>query len=752
MSLKMHYFICSSQKMRQNSTLEVPLLSVVNMAEEDASPLQHFVVAKRTISTVFDQLLEFVKEGSEFVEGELTRLTEEQCAQIQAFSRKLAAIKEVLARRHMKVAFFGRTSNGKSTVINAMLRERVLPSGIGHTTNCFISVEGTDGEHAYLTTEDSEERKSIKTVNQLAHALHMDRNLDSGCLVRVFWPKTKCALLRDDLVLMDSPGTDVTSELDSWIDKFCLDADVFVLVANSESTLMNTEKHFFHKVSERISKPNIFILNNRWDVSEVEPEYLDDVRKQHMDRCVSFLVDELKVVAPDQASNRIFFISAKEALSARIHRAQGMPETGGALAEGFQERLQEFQSFERTFEEFISHSSVKTKFEQHTIRAWQITESVKAIMDAINIASAEKKVLSLEEREALMDRLEFVRNQLNFLTEETKDKIKVIADDVSSKVASAMAEEIHLLSVIVDEFCSDFSPAANALVLYKTKLIVYVEERMVRNLALRCSSSIGGCVLSSQRDFIDTISPLLPPAARSHLHMHVPSRKFEMAYELNFKALCADFQEDIEFQFSLGWTALVNRFLGPANARQALNILDKNLKASSHSAPMRSEAQDELAVSMATGLASLTSRASMSMLVIGGVVWRSVGWRIIMFSVSLYAVLYIYEKLTWTNSSREKALKQQFVEFTTQRLQAISHITSSNCGLQVQQELVGVFSRMCQQVDKSEMELETEIRKINAKFQRLESVQRHSKTLRYKATDLESQLESFSAQYLNTQQ
>ncbi|XP_017575535.1 mitofusin-1 [Pygocentrus nattereri] len=728
------------------------------MAEEDASPLQHFVVAKRTISTVFDQLLEFVKEGSEFVEEtwrsvDLEHVAEEeQCAQIQAFSRKLAAIKEVLARRHMKVAFFGRTSNGKSTVINAMLRERVLPSGIGHTTNCFISVEGTDGEHAYLTTEDSEERKSIKTVNQLAHALHMDRNLDSGCLVRVFWPKTKCALLRDDLVLMDSPGTDVTSELDSWIDKFCLDADVFVLVANSESTLMNTEKHFFHKVSERISKPNIFILNNRWDVSEVEPEYLDDVRKQHMDRCVSFLVDELKVVAPDQASNRIFFISAKEALSARIHRAQGMPETGGALAEGFQERLQEFQSFERTFEEFISHSSVKTKFEQHTIRAWQITESVKAIMDAINIASAEKKVLSLEEREALMDRLEFVRNQLNFLTEETKDKIKVIADDVSSKVASAMAEEIHLLSVIVDEFCSDFSPAANALVLYKTKLIVYVEERMVRNLALRCSSSIGGCVLSSQRDFIDTISPLLPPAARSHLHMHVPSRKFEMAYELNFKALCADFQEDIEFQFSLGWTALVNRFLGPANARQALNILDKNLKASSHSAPMRSEAQDELAVSMATGLASLTSRASMSMLVIGGVVWRSVGWRIIMFSVSLYAVLYIYEKLTWTNSSREKALKQQFVEFTTQRLQAISHITSSNCGLQVQQELVGVFSRMCQQVDKSEMELETEIRKINAKFQRLESVQRHSKTLRYKATDLESQLESFSAQYLNTQQ
>ena len=32
-------------------------------------------------------------------------------------------------------------------------------------------------------------------------------------------------------------------ELDSWIDKFCLDADVFVLVSNAESTLMRTVRN-----------------------------------------------------------------------------------------------------------------------------------------------------------------------------------------------------------------------------------------------------------------------------------------------------------------------------------------------------------------------------------------------------------------------------------------------------------------------------------------------------------------------------
>ncbi|TNN69102.1 Mitofusin-1 [Liparis tanakae] len=396
-----------------------PHLRRSDSAQGEFSPLKRFVIAKKKISDVFEQLLNYVKETSEFVEETCANkalvniASQDQKLEIQAYADKLAVIKDVLARRHMKVAFFGRTSNGKSTVVNAMLRDRVLPSGIGHTTNCFLSVEGTDEDKAYLKTEGSDEEKSIKTVNQLAHALHMDESLDAGCLVRVFWPKAKCALLRDDLVLVDSPGTDVTTQLDSWIDKFCLDADVFVLVANSESTLMNTvfnvyfsvvnswllshiwlfrlEKHFFHKVNERLSKPNIFILNNRWDASANEPEYMEDVRKQHTDRCVNFLVEELKVVDRDQAPDRIFFVSAKEVLNSRMQRAQGMPEAGGALAEGFHERLKEFQCFERRFEECISQSAVKTKFEQHTIRAKQITEKVKSIMDAINIEAAEKR-------------------------------------------------------------------------------------------------------------------------------------------------------------------------------------------------------------------------------------------------------------------------------------------------------------------------------------------------------------------------
>uniref|UniRef100_A0A3B4Y4P9 Mitofusin 1b n=1 Tax=Seriola lalandi dorsalis TaxID=1841481 RepID=A0A3B4Y4P9_SERLL len=718
------------------------------------SPLKHFVVAKKKISDVFEQLLNYVKETSEFVEETCGNKALENIAsrdqklEIQAYAGKLAIIKEVLARRHMKVAFFGRTSNGKSTVINAMLRDRVLPSGIGHTTNCFLSVEGTDDDKAYLKTEGSDEEKSIKTVNQLAHALHMDESLDAGCLVRVFWPKTKCALLRDDLVLVDSPGTDVTSQLDSWIDKFCLDADVFVLVANSESTLMNTEKHFFHKVNERLSKPNIFILNNRWDASANEPEYMEDVRKQHTDRCVNFLVEELKVVEREQAPNRIFFVSAKEVLNSRMQRAQGMPETGGALAEGFQERLKEFQSFERRFEECISQSAVKTKFEQHTIRAKQITEKVKSIMDAINIEAAEKRVAALEDREYQMDRLEFVKNQLNLLIEDIKKKIKAISQDVESKVSNAMGEEICRLHVIVDEFQADFHPSPHVLKIYKSELLSHVEEGMGKNLAFRCSDAVNASVQSSQSYMIESMLPLLPSTVKSQVNMLVPSRKFDLSYDLNCATLCNDFQENIEFQFSLGWTSLVHRFLGSDNAQRALRLMDQNFQ-------VRTTAlmtQEDLMVAMATNVASLTSRTSMSVIIVGGVVWRTVGWRLIALSASLYGLLYLYERLTWTTKAKERALKRQFVDYATEKLQLIVSFTSSNCSHQVQQEMATTFARLCQQVDQTQKELEAEISQLTAKIDQLETVQSCSKSLRHKATDLEKQLEAFTNQYLQPQQ
>ena len=75
---------------------------------------------------------------------------------------QVSRISEIISRDQMKVAFFGRTSNGKSTTINAMLHNKILPMGIGHTTNCFLSVHGSDLPNPYVLVPGSNDKKKVE--------------------------------------------------------------------------------------------------------------------------------------------------------------------------------------------------------------------------------------------------------------------------------------------------------------------------------------------------------------------------------------------------------------------------------------------------------------------------------------------------------------------------------------------------------------------------------------------------------------
>ncbi len=182
------------------------------------SPLQIFVRAKKRINDIYGEVEIYVNDSCKFLQCKtfycisqwhlemfnyncLTALpkdsdliTKEELLVVDSHGEKVKGIREVLARDHMKVAFFGRysfslvvlnglhftdcaifrTSNGKSTVINSMLRERILPSGIGHTTNCFIQVEGSENGESYLISEDSAEKKNVKSGDILILSLPVE--------------------------------------------------------------------------------------------------------------------------------------------------------------------------------------------------------------------------------------------------------------------------------------------------------------------------------------------------------------------------------------------------------------------------------------------------------------------------------------------------------------------------------------------------------------------------------------------------
>ncbi|XP_055695757.1 transmembrane GTPase Marf [Lutzomyia longipalpis] len=742
----------------------------------DVSPLQIFVRAKKKINDIFGEIEEYVVETTRFIDsdqpGELDIIDKYEKEAFSSYVHKVAGIREVLARDHMKVAFFGRTSNGKSSVINAMLREKVLPSGIGHTTNCFCQVEGVDGHEAYLVKEGSEEKLNVVSVQQLANALSQEK-LNESSLIRIFWPRERCSLLRDDVVFMDSPGVDVSPNLDDWIDNHCLNADVFVLVLNAESTMTIAEKSFFHEVSQRLSKPNIFILNNRWDASANEPEFQESVKAQHTERCIDFLTKELKVSLPKEADERVFFVSARETLQARLKEAQGQPAHLGAIADGFQNRYFEFQDFERKFEECISKSAVKTKFEQHSRGGKQIAKDMISMLDNIYDRAACLRTQKLEHKRMLIERINNTGQQLTQVTHEMKSKIHSMVEEVEQKVAKALNEEIWRLGVLVDEFPLPFHTDPVVLNIYKREMNAHVEQGLGANLRARLSTAMAMNMETAQREMTEKIHSLLPGEVLNQkiTPFAVRQQPFEMFYTLNCQNLCADFQEDLEFRFTWGIGAILqrigNRMKDKKGNEKTLMITRQSSQSSLPPvlSPMSDQPDgpnslvpygggnitpEQLSVISNMMVATMGSHGTVGGIIVSGLLMKAIGWRVLIGIGVVYGCVYLYERLSYTNSAKKRRFKSQYVKHATKKLKLIVDLTSANCSHQVQQELTSTFARLCRTVDAASSEMNEDLRAVESLLNQLEANQKQMKLLRNKANYITNELEIFENNYIKS--
>ncbi|CAF3350763.1 unnamed protein product [Rotaria socialis] len=728
----------------KSASLELARQISVNSAN---SPLKLFTQAKTTITQIFKNIASYVDYSNKFLEevsnADKNLITDDKYKDIQQLNDKVNRILSVISRDHMKVVFFGRTSNGKSTTVNAMLRERILPVGMGHTTNCFLQIEGTDEAEAYVLTPESDEPKSVSSLGSISNALSREK-LDSDSLVKILWPKEKCRLIRDDVILVDSPGIDVSANLDQWIENHCLDADVFVLVISAEATITVAEKKFLHNVAQRLSNPNIFILMNRWDATAYEPESVESVRQQHLDRGLEFLCDELKLCDRKQASeHRMFFISAREALLSRNKDPTASPRSG--FNEGYQERLEEFSKFEHEFEECISKTAIQTKFEQHTNRGKEIIASLRETTANVCNKSQILKQESVQKLTEMDEKNSFLEHELRAMTESAKEKIRHISEDVYKRVAQTLNDEIKRLYTLIEEFDRPFSSDPEQIPLYKRDLHHWVEERLGSNLQSRLHSALYTSLNSVHREIQDRVKLVLSNSERKILvDSIVPRSDFNVSYRLDCSNLCSDFREDIEFKFSLGFSCLWQRYV--QNQKESLTGSKRMNELSS---PSLLHSTNDL-LTTANNISLLTSKSGLLALGSCALIWRSVGWRVLGVVAGIYGSLFLYEKLMWTKKAQERAFKRQYADYASSKMKLIVDMTSGNASAQVQQELSMYFAQTIHYVDMEKDDLADNMQQLRKDIDQLLKYIDKGKKLRKQGDEIDNELREFSKQYLSS--
>lgn len=416
------------------------------------------------------------------------------------------------------------------------------------------------------------------------------------------------------------------------------------------------EMTFLRRVSEKLSRPNVFVLFNRWDGSDLEDD-AESVREQHLAKAARFLKADLHLDVCGE--DRVFFVSAKEMLTARV-KMRALPPADSEV----ERRSRDFVRFESNFAECISESAIRTKFEAHVVRGRDIVLQLDTWLQKITWAA---KLQQTEWRARLDDRAHQLR-ELEAKRDDVIAKCEALVEGLGARVAAdferAYAHVVgEQLADMVDSFdFAVFTPDTTDK--YKERLQEYLGREMCAQLQKACGGRLDQAYREMQQSMVREVGTVVPEG----LDFRVQSlAKSPIVPSLFTAGLLDSFQEDIAFRFSLGWAALGPRLLG----RSAFATVDGFVHG-----PLAAKA----AATDVSVLAMVPATSTyVPLLTLGATLAaRPTVWKLVLTMAGAWTCLYALERLTYTRAAMERRFKGQFVHHATARYQAVMLHASLN--------------------------------------------------------------------------
>jgi len=214
-------------------------------------------------------------------------------------------IKENIAKlqsEQIVVSVIGQFKRGKSSVINALLSEEILPISVLPLTA--IPVFIYYGEKYELQIKTKKEVLNFRNIEEIKKVLFEfatekgnPENKKEVEEIKLFYPSE---LLKNNIVLVDTPGVGSiyahnTKAAEDVIPK----SDIGVFVVSPDSPFSEVEMNYFKKVLPKI-KTSFFVINKSDTVTEMD---LEEVKK--------FYFNILDKIFNGDAKNYVFTVSSK---------------------------------------------------------------------------------------------------------------------------------------------------------------------------------------------------------------------------------------------------------------------------------------------------------------------------------------------------------------------------------------------------------------------------------------------------------
>ncbi|MBX3228046.1 MAG: dynamin family protein [Labilithrix sp.] len=211
-------------------------------------------------------------------------------------------------RFHLVVV--GEFNHGKSSFVNALLGETVLPTGVTPTTAAIHQLKYAEQPEATVVYQ-SGKRESLAFEEARKFAVGGGTSVDDVDYLEVGYP---AALLKERILLVDTPGVnDLSLQRADITYSYIPRADAVLFLLDAGQILKESERQFLNEKLLKASRDKIVFVITKWDILN------EDEKKEALAYARTQLANLVKEPV-------VFPISAEMALQGDGLAQSGMPE------------------------------------------------------------------------------------------------------------------------------------------------------------------------------------------------------------------------------------------------------------------------------------------------------------------------------------------------------------------------------------------------------------------------------------------
>ena len=282
---------------------------------------------------------------------------------------------DMLKQEQFHMVVVGEFSRGKSTFVNALLGQQILPVSKSPTTAIISKIVYGDKPEFILHYKNGKSPKmvsleefsglkapkegilnSLKDKLQRMQISHGQEQLDAIEYASVKYPLAFC---KEQVELVDTPGTnDLNTGCIEITYRYLDQADALIMLLAADQALSKSEAEF---LKERILKKKIqdvfFIINRKDALNGVEEEQ----------QVLNFVSSNLKELLPDDMKTelRLFLVSSKQALLYRRAEAGDSLTTKQRMNKPDNMEVTGFVEFEQVLGRFLSEEKGQAKLQKY---------------------------------------------------------------------------------------------------------------------------------------------------------------------------------------------------------------------------------------------------------------------------------------------------------------------------------------------------------------------------------------------------